>query len=100
MDKFKRNCWNMAFMIGPKFQNRGLGKPGMKELVHYIKDKHKCDKIVLGHRSENERAASLFTSLGFKEIDRNDREIIRQLMFSPHSFYTMRNRLLLEVGFS
>lgn len=45
--------WIMAYMIDHKFQHRGLGRSGMEELIRYIKKKHSCDKIVLGHRIEN-----------------------------------------------
>jgi Ser/Thr protein kinase RdoA (MazF antagonist)/GNAT superfamily N-acetyltransferase len=73
--------WIMAYMIDHKFQHRGLGRSGMKALIHYIKEKHCCDKLLLGHRHDNEQASHLYASLGFEEIDRNDREVIRELKF-------------------
>ncbi|SEG77220.1 GNAT family N-acetyltransferase [Paenibacillus sp. UNC499MF] len=74
--------WIMAYMIDHKFQHKGLGRSGMKELVRYIHDKHGCDKIVLGHRAENERASHLYASLGFEEVSREGIEIIRELTLS------------------
>ncbi|MEC0244942.1 GNAT family N-acetyltransferase [Paenibacillus chitinolyticus] len=74
--------WIMAYMIDHKFQHKGLGRSGMEELVRYIHDKHGCDKIVLGHRAENERASRLYASLGFEEVDRDGIEIIRELTLS------------------
>lgn len=74
--------WIMAFMIDHKFQYKGLGRSGMEELIHYIQQKHKPDKIVLGHRLENERAGGLYASLGFIETGRNEREVIRELKLS------------------
>ncbi|EGL19970.1 GNAT family N-acetyltransferase [Paenibacillus sp. HGH0039] len=74
--------WIMAYMIDHKFQHKGLGRSGMKELVRYIHEKHGCDKIVLGHRAENERASHLYASLGFEEVDRDGIEIIRELTLS------------------
>lgn len=71
--------WIMAFMIDRQFQGRGLGRSGIEALVRYMKEKHNCGKIVLGHRPENERAAGLYASLGFVEIDRSQREVIREL---------------------
>jgi Ser/Thr protein kinase RdoA (MazF antagonist)/ribosomal protein S18 acetylase RimI-like enzyme len=74
--------WIMAFMIDRKVQNRGFGRFGMEALIRYMEDEHNCERIVLGHRPENERASSLYASLGFIEVDRNDREIIRQRVSS------------------
>jgi len=71
--------WIMAFMIDRQSQGRGLGRSGMEALVRYMKEKHDCDKIVLGHRPDNERAAGLYASLGFVEVDRSQREVIREL---------------------
>ncbi|MBP1996665.1 GNAT family N-acetyltransferase [Paenibacillus eucommiae] len=73
------NYWIMAFMIDKNFQSKGFGRIAMNALIRYIKTEHNCNKILLGHRPENERAANLYTSLGFMEIKRNDSEVIRQL---------------------
>ncbi|RIE00988.1 GNAT family N-acetyltransferase [Cohnella faecalis] len=74
--------WIMAYMIDHKFQHRGLGRSGMEELIRYMKEKHGCDKIVLGHRTENKRASNLYASLGFVEVGRDEREVIRELKIS------------------
>lgn len=74
--------WIMAYMIDHKFQHKGLGRSGLKELIRYIKEKHDCHKIVLGHRPENKRASNLYASLGFVEVRRDEREIIRELILS------------------
>ncbi|WP_248929170.1 GNAT family N-acetyltransferase [Paenibacillus hamazuiensis] len=73
------NYWIMAYMIDHKFQRRGLGRSGMQELVRYIREKHDCAKIMLGHRPANVHAASLYASLGFEEIGRDESEMIREL---------------------
>lgn len=78
------SLWIMAFMIDHKFQHRGLGRSGMNELIRYINEKHICDKIMLGHRLENERAYNLYVSLGFQEVKRDEREVIRELVFSKY----------------
>jgi diamine N-acetyltransferase len=74
--------WIMAFMIDHKFQHRGLGRSGMEELIRYIKEKHACNKIVLGHRPENKRASNLYASLDFVEVGRDEREVVRELRLS------------------
>lgn len=71
--------WIMAYMIDHKFQHGGVGRSGMEELVRCMHEKHGCDKIVLGHRPENERASRLYASLGFEEVCRKDGEVIREL---------------------
>ncbi|MFD5017665.1 MULTISPECIES: GNAT family N-acetyltransferase [unclassified Paenibacillus] len=72
--------WIMAFMIDQKYQNRGFGRTGMDALIRTIKAEHHCDKIVIGHRIENERASNLYTSLGFVEMSRDEVEVIRELI--------------------
>src|SRR5690606_8422391 len=74
--------WIMAYMIDHKFQHRGFGRSCMEELIHYIKEKHACHKIALGHRPENIQAFSLYASFGFVEVDRDEREVVRELRFS------------------
>ncbi|WP_082650978.1 GNAT family N-acetyltransferase [Paenibacillus etheri] len=72
--------WIMAFMIDQKYQNRGFGRTGMDALIRYIKAEHHCDKIVIGHRIENEHASNLYTSLGFVEVSRDEVEVVRELV--------------------
>lgn len=84
IDPGDESYWIMAFMIDHRFQHRGLGRSGMEELIHYIKEKHACNKIVLGHRPENKRASDLYASLGFEQVSRDEREIIREWRFSEN----------------
>ncbi|WP_246317509.1 GNAT family N-acetyltransferase [Paenibacillus agri] len=77
--------WIMAYMIHHKFQHRGLGTAGMRALLRTIQEKHACDKIILGHRAENEVASRMYVSLGFAEISRNEGEVIRELRFMADS---------------
>ncbi|MFS0724932.1 GNAT family N-acetyltransferase [Paenibacillus sp. 1P07SE] len=73
--------WIMAYMIDQHYQGSGFGRSGMEALVRHIQDTHACDGIVLGHRPDNEQAARLYAFLGFEEVDRDEREIIRRLAF-------------------
>lgn len=72
--------WIMAYMIDQKYQNRGFGRTGMDALIRYLKAEHHCDKIVIGHRIENECASNLYTSLGFDEVSRDEVEVVRELV--------------------
>jgi diamine N-acetyltransferase len=70
--------------VDQRYQKQGYGRAGMEELIHYMKEKHRCVRIVLGHRPDNERAARLYASLGFLEVDRTEGEIIRELKLSQN----------------
>lgn len=71
--------WIMAYIIDRSLQSRGLGRAGMKELIRYMMKAHGCNTIRLGHRPENGTAASLYASLGFRQIECSEDEIVREL---------------------
>ncbi|RIX60367.1 GNAT family N-acetyltransferase [Paenibacillus nanensis] len=71
--------WIMAYMIDRHFQSRGLGRAGMKALIRYMAEAHGCHTIRLGHRPENGTAASLYASLGFRQMECCENEIVREL---------------------
>lgn len=71
--------WIMAFMIDRRYQGQGIGGAALRELIRHMKVAHGCDKIILGHRPDNERAARLYQAFGFEEIGRDDKETIRAL---------------------
>ncbi len=71
--------WITTVMIDQKYQGKGYGKKAVKQLIKYICQKHPCKKIIIAHRPDNLIAANLYASLGFKEVDRTETEIIRCL---------------------
>lgn len=71
--------WIMAYMIDRRYQQRGIGRSGMEELISYIAEQHGCDALLLGHRPDNEPASRLYESLGFEAIGHSEHEIIRRL---------------------
>ncbi len=73
-------CWIMAYMIDARFQGAGYGRTGMLALIAHLRELRLSDKLRLGHRPGNERAARLYASLGFEEIDRQGHEVIRELL--------------------
>lgn len=81
--------WIMAFMIDHRFQHRRLGRSGMGQLISHIAGKHACEKIMLGHRPENVPASRLYASLGFIEVSRDEREVIREL---KNELYALANQ--------
>lgn len=79
VDPDNGSYWIVAYMIDRNFQHRGLGRSAMGELIKHMTEKHGCDRIVLGHRPENEAASRLYASMGFREISNHANEIIREL---------------------
>lgn len=61
-------------MIDKKYQGNGYGKLALKKIIEYIKT-FPCGKakaIILSSNPNNERAYSLFKSIGFKEMGMTD----------------------------
>jgi Ser/Thr protein kinase RdoA (MazF antagonist) len=79
VDPDDNSYWIIAYMIDRSFQHRGFGRAGMEELIRHMTEKHGCDRIVLGHRPENETASRFYASLGFREINSNTNEVLREL---------------------
>lgn len=73
-------CWIMAYMIDARFQGSGFGRAGMLALIAHLRKLRLSDRLRLGHRPENERAARLYSSVGFEEIGREGHEVIRELI--------------------
>ncbi|MHA7966170.1 GNAT family N-acetyltransferase [Paenibacillus sp. CAU 1782] len=79
LDPDDGTCWIMAYMIDAGFQGKGLGRAGMLALTAHLRELDVSDRIRLGHRPANERAARLYSSVGFEEIGREGHEVIREL---------------------
>ncbi|WP_168118863.1 GNAT family N-acetyltransferase [Paenibacillus sp. HB172176] len=79
VDPDNGSYWIMTYMIDHKRQGRGCGRAGISELITFMKAEHDCDTIYLGHRGENIAAEKLYESLGFMEVERNEREVVRRL---------------------
>lgn len=71
--------WIMAMMIDRRFQRRGLGRATVRAAVEWMRQWHDCRRIYLGHRPQNDVAANLYESLGFRECGRSEAEVIRCL---------------------
>ena len=78
-DKNDSHYWICAFMIDQHHQRKGYGKAAMIKIIELLKEKYECQQIKLGHRHANKVAAMLYESLGFEEIDRTEKEVIRCL---------------------
>jgi diamine N-acetyltransferase len=71
--------WICAFMIDEHHQRLGYGKAALRKMIDLLRHRHGCRRIKLGHRPDNTVAAELYESLGFREIGRTEKEIIRCL---------------------
>lgn len=77
------NYWIYVFMIDKRHQRQGFGKAALTKLAEHIQNKHNINKISIGHKPDNENAARLYESIGFKDTEKriND-EIIREYCVS------------------
>jgi diamine N-acetyltransferase len=71
--------WVVAFMIDENHQRKGYGRVAMREIIDLLKDQYGCRRVKLGHRPNNTVAARLYESLGFREVGRTEKEVIRCL---------------------
>ncbi len=67
------------FLLLPKFQNKGLGKDIMKDLIK--KSKRKKKKIVLKTFKINERANNFYRKLSFKLTGEDENYFMYELSF-------------------
>jgi ribosomal protein S18 acetylase RimI-like enzyme len=72
----------LTIAVHEGYQGRGLGKKLMVHLISWARAHPKIDKFELQVRSSNERAISLYKSLGFIEEGRKT----RRLKLGPDSY--------------
>ncbi|MCM3783724.1 GNAT family N-acetyltransferase [Neobacillus mesonae] len=77
------NYWIPALMIDEKHQGKGYGKAAMKKLIAHMK-MMKCNRLMIGHRPQNQVAGELYESLGFQKVSEElqDGEVIRLLQLT------------------
>ena len=67
-------------LIDERFQGKGYGKTATKLVLDRMKEDGKYHKVVLCYIEGNEAAMKLYESFGFVEIDRDEDEIIMELI--------------------
>ncbi|GEM53152.1 GNAT family N-acetyltransferase [Empedobacter brevis] len=60
------NFWVLRYMIDHKYQGKGYGKKAFISFIEKIKNNRKINKIYIGLDPDNQRATSLYSSLGFR----------------------------------
>lgn len=66
--------------IDEKFQGKGYGRLATQLVLDDMKKDGKYNKVILCYIEGNDAAQKLYESFGFVEIDRNEDEIIMELV--------------------
>lgn len=66
LDEDGQSGYVNPLMIDRRYQGRGYGRAAMKLMIEYLRSQHQIPRVNLGHRANNEIAARLYESLGFK----------------------------------
>ena len=66
--------------IDERFQGKGYGKMATELVLNCLREDGKYKKVVLCYIEGNEAARSLYEGFGFVEIDRDEEEIIMELL--------------------
>ena len=66
--------------IDEKFQKRGYGKAATKIVLERMKNDGKYNKVILCYIEENVAAKKLYDNFGFVETDRDENEIVMELV--------------------
>ena len=69
------------FFIDARYQGKGYGKEATQMLLDAMKADGKYNKVVLCYIEGNEAAKLLYEKFGFVETDRDEDEIIMELVF-------------------
>lgn len=74
-------CYDFSqFFIDERYQGRGYGKAATKAVLDAMKKDKKYNKVELCYVYGNEAAKKLYESFGFVEIERDEDEIIMELL--------------------
>lgn len=68
--------------IDERYQGRGYGRTATKKVLDAMKQDGKYSKIVLCYIEGNDAARKLYENFGFVEIDRDEDEIIMELILN------------------
>ena len=81
-DPEDQNYWIYVFMIDKRYQRQGYGKAAMIQLIGHIRHEHRCEKIMIGHKPDNEIAGRLYESVGFQDTGKMiNHEMIKEYLF-------------------
>ena len=76
-------CYDLSqIFIDERYQGKGYGKAATKAVLEAMKQDGKYRKIDLCYIEGNDAAKKLYESFGFVEIDRDEDEIIMELLLT------------------
>lgn len=74
-------CYDFSqFFIDEQYQGKGYGKEAIRLVLDAMKADGKYNKVALCYIEGNEAAKKLYESFGFVETDRDEDEIIMELL--------------------
>lgn len=74
-------CYDLSqIFIDERYQGKGYGKAATKAVLEAMKQDGKYSKVELCYIEGNDAAKKLYESFGFVEIDRDEDEIIMELV--------------------
>ena len=68
--------------IDERYQGRGYGRTATKKVLDAMKQDGEYSKVVLCYIEGNDAARKLYENFGFVEIDRDEEEIIMELILN------------------
>ena len=68
--------------LDERYQGRGYGRTATKKVLDAMKQDGKYSKVVLCYIEGNDTARKLYENFGFVEIDRDEDEIIMELILN------------------
>lgn len=76
-------CYDLSqIFIDERYQGKGYGKAATKAVLEAMKQDGKYSKVDLCYIEGNDAAKKLYESFGFVEIDRDEDEIIMELVLA------------------
>ena len=76
-------CYDLSqIFIDHRYQGKGYGKAATKVVLDIMKQDRKYSKVVLCYVEGNDAARKLYENFGFVEIDRDEDEIIMELILN------------------
>lgn len=67
--------------IDARYQGRGYGKAAVQQVLEMMRQDGKFKRVVLCYIDGNEAARKMYEGFGFRAIDRDEDEIIMELLF-------------------
>ena len=75
--EFDAICWISRFMIDKRFQEQGIGKTALRQLLDLLRSQPRCREIRTSFSRKNALAEYFFRAQGFEPIgDGLDKEIV------------------------